>query len=104
MRVRLLFILLLVGIVPINLLKYGILENYEKQTVSQRASMIRSQCRMISDQLAESKYLEGKSSELIETELTQLGSLYSGRVVIVNRNFRIIKDTYSIDEDKVIVA
>ena len=104
LRVRLLFILLLVGIIPINLLKFGILENYEKQTISQRASMIRSQCKMISEQLAESDYLKGKSSELIETELTQLGSLYNGRVVIVNEYFRIIKDTYGIDEDKVIVA
>lgn len=104
MRLRLFLILLLVGVIPINLLKYGILENYEKQTISQRASMIRSQCGMIAEQLAEADYLMGKSSELIETELAQLGSLYNGRVVIVNRNFRIIRDTYGIDEDKVIVA
>lgn len=104
MRMRLFVILLFVGIVPINLLKYGILENYEKQTVRQRASMIRSQCGMIAEQLAEAEYLMGKRSELIETELAQLGSLYNGRVVIVNSNFRIIRDTYGIDEDKLIVA
>ncbi len=104
MWIRLLLILLLVGIIPINLLKHGILENYEKQTISSRASQIRSQCQMIAEQLCESGYMEGSRSELIETELSQLGSLYSGRVVIVNSNFRIIKDTYGIDEGKVIVA
>ena len=104
LRLRLFLILLLVGIVPINLLKFGILQNYEKQTVSQRAAMIRNQCQMIASQLSESGYIHGNTSELVETELVQLGSLYNGRVVIVNSNFRIIKDTYGIDENKVIVA
>lgn len=104
MRLRLLIILLLVGLIPLNLLKQGILDNYEKQTINQRADMIRSQCQMISGQLYESGYMKGQSSELIETELSQMGSLYSGRVVIVNSNFQIIKDTYGIDEDKFIVA
>lgn len=92
------------GIAPINLLKYGILENYEKQTIAQRASMIRSQSKMISEQLSESGYLSGTVSELVESELSQLGSMYNGRVVIVNSNFRITKDTYGIDENKIIVA
>lgn len=104
LRLRLFIILLLVGVIPINLLKYGILENYEKQAVRQRADMIRSQCLMISVQLCDSDYMHGTESELIESELKQLGSLYNGRVVIVNSNFRIIRDTYGIDEDKVIVA
>ena len=104
MRLRLLIILLLVGLIPLNLLKQGILDNYEKQTINQRADMIRSQCQMISGQLYESGYMKGQASELIETELCQMGSLYSGRVVIVNSNFQIIKDTYGIDEDKFIVA
>ncbi|MDD2959921.1 MAG: HAMP domain-containing sensor histidine kinase [Lachnospiraceae bacterium] len=87
-----------------SLLKFGILENYETQTVNQRAATIRSQCQLIVSQLCESDYIRGQASDLIESELSQLGALYSGRVVIVNGNFRIIKDTYGIDEDKVIVA
>lgn len=101
---RLFLILLFVGILPINLLKYGILENYEKQSIIQRASMIRSQSKMITEQVAESAYLTGTASELIESELAQLGSMYNGRVVIINSNFRIVKDTYGIDENKIIVA
>ena len=104
MRLRLFIILLLVGLLPINLLKFGVLENYEMSSVEQRAALIRSQCRMIAQQLAETEYISGRSSTLIDTELSQMGNLYSGRVVIVNNNFRIIKDTYGIDEDKIIIA
>lgn len=104
MQLRLLAILLLVGIIPVYLLKQGILTNYESQMVTQRANMIRSQCQMISEQLSNTGYLRGNASDLIETELGQLGTLYGGRVVVVNNNFRIIKDTYGIDEDKTIVV
>ncbi len=104
MRLRLVIILVLVGTIPVSLLKQGILRNYESQMVTQRANMIRSQCQMISEQLSNSGYLRGASSDLIETELGQLGTLYSGRVVVVNSSFRIIKDTYGIDENKTIVV
>ncbi len=101
---RLFIILLLVGIVPINILKYGILENYENQAVEQRTERINSQCKLITEQLATSGYLTGATSEVIDNELGQLASLYGGRVVVVNSNFRIVKDTYSVDTGKVLIA
>ena len=104
MRFLMLIILLLVGLVPLGLMKMGILQNYEKQAVSQRASLIRSQCRMIASDLIESGYLNSQTSDMIESELDQLGGLYQGRVIVVNDEFRIIRDTYGIDEGKIIVA
>ena len=104
MRFRALVLLLLIGLVPIVLIKNLILENYEVQTVSQRASMIRSRCGMIGRELAAAHYLDGEPSDVIESELKQLGNLYRGRVIVVNSFFRIIRDTYGLDEDKTVVA
>ncbi len=104
LQLRLFLILILVGILPIYIVKFGILRNYENQAAAQRAGLIVSRCQMISRQLVESGYLNGAESPVIETELTQLGSLWSGRVVVLNRNFRIIRDTFGIDEDKILIA
>jgi signal transduction histidine kinase len=101
-------ILLLVGILPITILKYWILENYETQALQQRADQIRSQCRVITEELSSTGFLTGSGDEsariLIEGETSRLGSLYSGRVVVVNSRFRIVRDTYGIDEGKVLIA
>ena len=101
-------ILLLVGILPITILKYWILENYETQALQQRADQIRSQCRVITEELCSTGYLTGSddedTKELIEAETNRLGSLYSGRVVVVNSRFRIIRDTYDMDEGKILIA
>ena len=108
LRFRIFIIMLLIGVLPLTIMKYWILENYEKQSMEQRSEMIRSQCRMITEELNRSGYLNGRASQdavhFIETTTDQIGSLYDGRVVIVNHHFRIIRDTYGVDEGKVIIA
>lgn len=104
LQARIFIIFILVGMLPIFLMKNVILENYEKQAVTQKAEMIRSQSQQIVEQVSETSYVKGKASKLVDTELKQLANLYSGRVIIVNSNFMIIRDTYGIDEDKVIIS
>ncbi len=104
MYFRMLIILLVIGLVPANLMLRGVLKGYETQSVSMRASMIRNQCQRLSRDLLEREYLESGSSDVVDSELRQLADLYSGRLIVVNGSFRIIRDTYGIDEGKTIVA
>lgn len=100
LRFRIFVIVLLVGVIPIFMLKNGILQNFEEQSVRQRGSLVQNQCVNIANQLGSSDYIEKKQSEVIENELNQLANLYSGRIVIVNPQFMIVKDTYGVDENK----
>ena len=40
----------------------------------------------------------------MEVEIKQLADLYNGRIVLVNQDFRIVRDTYGLDEQKMIVS
>jgi len=104
MRFRVLIILLLVGLVPIFLIKFGILSSYESLAVRQRARMIRRQCGMISAELLDSNYLVSSDSEAVNSELEHLGQLYNGRVIIVDADFCIVRDTLGIDVGKTVIA
>lgn len=104
LQARIFFLFILVGLLPILLMKYVILENYETQGVEQKKRLIQSQCQQIAEEISTSSYIRGEASELVESELIQLEDLFSGRVIIVNSNFRIIRDTYGIDEDKYIIS
>lgn len=101
---RIFVIVLLVGIIPVFLMKYGILKNFEEQSILQRGNLVQNQCINIANQLGYSDYIEKKESEVIENELNQLANLYSGRIVIVNPQFMIVKDTYGVDENKTIIS
>ncbi len=104
MHFRVLIILLLVGLVPVFVMKQGILNGYEEQTVSMRALMIRNQCSRISIDLISENYLELGDSDVVDKELGQIADLYSGRVIVVNSQFKIIHDTYHLDDGKIILA
>ena len=104
MHFRVLILLLVIGLVPVFLMKRGILRGFEDQTVSMRASMIRNQCSRLSADIIDAGYLDSGSSDVVDKELNQIAELYSGRVILVNGRFRIIRDTYSIDEGKTVIA
>ena len=89
---------------PIFLMEYVILKNYVTQTVSQKRSMIQSQCQQLVDQISQSGYVHGNESTQVDKQMRQLANLYNGRLIVVNSNFRIIRDTFEIDEDKVIIS
>ena len=104
LQFRIFIIFILVGIIPIMLMKQGILKSFEEQSINQRGRLVQNQCVNLAEQLSKSGYLEGNSSDVVEMELSQLANLYNGRIVIVNSGFKIIKDTYGLDEGKFIVS
>ena len=69
-----------------------------------RTSDISTQVRILANHLITYHYLEDPSSEVINAELDQLSNLYDGRVLIINADLRIVKDTYGISQGKTIIS
>lgn len=104
LKVRIFLIISIIGIIPCILIKYGILDNYEERAVSLRTSDVQTQVKIIADHLLNYNYLQETSSEVINAEIDQLSNLYDGRVIIINGNFKIVKDTYNISEGKTMIS
>lgn len=104
LKVRIFLILLIVGLIPCFVMRYAILQNYERRAVRVRTSDIATQVRILANHLITYHYLEDTSSEVINAELEQLSNLYDGRVLIINTELRIVKDTYGISEGKTIIS
>ena len=104
LKARLFIILFLVGLIPCVIMRAGILENYEDRAVSVRRSDVQTQLKIIANHLITYNYLQDTSSEVINAELEQLSSLYNGRVIIINSNLKIVKDTYGISDGKTIIS
>lgn len=104
LRARIFFMILLVGILPSILMRQGIVRNYEERAVEQRTQTVQAQLKIVADHLINEDYLNTPSSKVISAELDMLSNLYDGRVLIINGNFKIIKDTYGISEGKTIIS
>lgn len=104
LKYRIFFIILAVGILPTMVLRYAILQNYEERAVSVRISDVQSQFKILADHLITYNYLADTSSEVVNAELAMLAELYDGRVIIIDQNCNILKDTYAISEGKTIIS
>lgn len=113
LRLRIFAIVLLAGVIPSILVRYAIMDNYEKRAVEQRITTVQNQLMVLANHLIQNNYLTNyqskeqsfqTSKQVINAELDMLSSLYEGRVMIINSNFKIIKDTYGISEGKTIIS
>ena len=113
LRARIFLLLMVVGIIPSVLMRYGIVSNYEERAVEQRVNNVQNQLKIVANHLITNNYLTTygsdeqsfkSSREVINAELEMLSNLYEGRVLIIDNNFKIIRDTYGISEGKTIIS
>jgi len=104
LRLQLFLVLVLMGAIPAILLRAEILKSYEERAISVRILDVQNQFKILADHLITYDYLRDTSSDIINNELDQLSNLYDGRVLVVDKNFRVIKDSYGISEGKTIVS
>lgn len=104
LKFRLILICMIVGIVSGLVIRIGILQAYEKRAVSVRNIDILSQVKILANQIVDTGYVYDTSSEAITAQLEQLSQIYDGRVMIIDSTFRIIKDTYDLDTNKIIIS
>ena len=103
-RIRLFLLFLAVGILPTAALRAGMLQSYKKKAVSNRGVDVLGQAKVLSNQIILNNYLKDPSIETINSQIGQLSNIYDGRVMVIDDNFQIIKDTYGLDTSKTIVS
>lgn len=100
LRFRIMVILVVIGIVPSFIVKNVVVNSYETRAVSIREVNLKNQCDILGNQLMKENYLREPDSDVINGELSMLSAIYNGRILIINKDAKIIKDTYDIDVGK----
>ena len=104
LRFRIFIMVLLAGLVPSVVALFGIVKVYESRAVSLRTAEIQNQCTILTNQISASHYFEDTSQEVVNDSLNQLTNIYNGRVMVIDDQLRVVKDTYSLDEGKLDVS
>ena len=100
LRFRIMVILVVIGIVQSFIVKNVVVNSYETRAVSIREVNLKNQCDILGNQLMKENYLREPDSDVINGELSMLSAIYNGRILIINKDAKIIKDTYDIDVGK----
>ncbi len=104
MRVYLLVVFIVLGIVPLTLFTYILLNTYEDKAISNRRAAMENQGYMLSNMLFSRGYLTTGEAPEVDSEVSRLSDIYRGRIIIVNSSLNIMKDTYSLEEGKYLIS
>ena len=104
LRFRIFIILIILGIVPGIIVTQLMIYYYENQAVEVSVSAVRTECEILCDQIIKENYLNDSSSEAVNSKLELLSNVYGGRILLVDRDFKIVKDTYHVDEGRTLVS
>lgn len=104
LRFRICIILVIIGIVPSLIVEFGIVGSYRDRAVSLRTVNVMNQCDILCNQMINENYLEDPSSATLNSELELLSNIYSGRVLVVDSDFKIVKDTFNLLVGKTMIS
>ncbi len=104
MRMYLLCAFIVIGVVPLSFFTMVILNTYEEKAINNRIAEMQSQGSMLANLLLPTGYLTTGGIAEIDIAVSRIAELYQGRILIVNKNLNIIKDTYSLEDGRYLVS
>ena len=104
LRARFFIIVFLTGLFSCVIMHILILQSYEDRAVNVNSTEVQTQLRILANHLITYDYLQDTSSEVVNAELDMLANLYDGRVMVINDELKVIKDTYNISDNNTIIS
>ena len=105
-RLPLAAIVIVLGVVPLFIQGKVMLGSFQQAQLDARSIEIQNQCVILSNKMTRLGYMaaEGKDNGQIETQMQAIADIFNGRVVLVNRNFRVVKDTFNLAGGKFYIS
>lgn len=104
MRVQVFAVMVLVGVLPVILFSSVVTKAYNAQIISQKNDEVQSYANVISNLVLSTGYLSGKTSSDVEEEAEEVATVFQGRIMILDQNLKILKDTYDLEEGKTAIS
>ncbi len=101
---RLFVTFFVLGWIPALIVSNVFLNAYYERAIAVRTTDVQNQCKIISNQIVSSDYLNSNSSDTILGELSLISSLYDGRIMIIDQDLRVITDTYNLEASKTMIV
>ena len=105
-KVPLIILMVLFSMIPL-LVESRILASSSRQSqVERRIIDVQNQCQILSNKMSRSGYFTNSvvDNAAIDTELSLLSDIFSGRILIVNSGFKIVEDSFSLSEGKTLIS
>ena len=104
LKLRIFIVMMVIGILPCLAVGACVLLNYERRAVFEKTVDTTNRCRAMANHIVELGYSSESDNSEISEELNQLSEFLSARVLVVDSDYRVIFDTYSMSVGKTLIS
>ena len=102
-RFYIILMVVLSGVIPSVLLSVTMMSSFRKEAIHSDMSNMLGRASILADQLSTENYLEDASIRT-EDQLKLLGAFYDGRLLVVDSDYKVVYDTFYLDNDKTVIS
>ncbi|WP_242949153.1 sensor histidine kinase [Acetitomaculum ruminis] len=95
--------IIIVGMIPSIVIMEGCSYFYRKDSVEEKLNNLSAQANILAYQLNE-EYLKVPYDQAIDEEISSVSSALNTRVMIIDSDYKVVKDTYLLDNGKYMVS
>ena len=89
MKIPLCLLFVMIGFVPMYILGKVTDQSFRQTQIDFRVMEVQNQCLIISNKMSRSGYMSGDARDSsVDVELDTIADIFSGRIVVINRNFK----------------
>lgn len=92
-------VFMIIGIVPTLIQGIVLIESENNLLIEDRKLEVQNQCLVLANSMSRNSYFlktEGTDNSIIDAEIETVADAYSGRIVIIDKNYKVIKDTFNL--------
>ena len=97
MKLQLFIVLIILGCVPMTLFSNIISNRYEKKAIEVKILEITRRISQLNDRVVASNYIFDEDNQEVNLAVKLFAEQYRGRLVIVDNNYKVRMDTYSVE-------
>ncbi len=104
MRFAIFFVLAVFSILVPTFFGMILSNSYIAKSWEKKEEVVISRCIMASDRIKASGFQFTNMNESLDSEIEQYASLVEGRIMIIDHNYRIVKDTFGIEDNRYLMT
>jgi len=97
-------VILLTAGITLSVFTRTILTSYDESAYEQRVSELQSYGTVIANKIISGGYLSVATVAEADSEILPLVEIYEGRIIVVDDNLHVIRDTYGLEEGKTLIS
>jgi len=104
LHVQVIFAMVLACVLPLTVVAVLFVNSYREQTKQEMRSKVQELCADFANRIQNTGYLTNPAQAELSAAMDTAAQFYEGRILVVNSELQIIKDTFKREEGKIMIS